>query len=322
MLGRARIPWQLWIQENALSNDGRSLPSPETIRPRRSSHYRKTPMKPTNLLCHSLVHSLPIVVLAASLGAASAASVIYTDNFNIADTSSLDGSDQTGRHSGTAANDILVRSGGVQMTITSGSLDFKTADPAGRVRFQPTSLPANTLYNFAAGTTGSSIIADGGFRFEFDWTPDNTTNNDGWISLSAGYSSFDATVRVNQAATDFGILFRNTGGVNYFDGGSGFTGTSFDVSGGAFTRHATIDFLFGSFADGSNVTANAYVDSLLVSSHNFTWDGNGGALHLELGNLGSQKSLDNLSITTIPEPATTGLAVFAGCFACFRRRRA
>lgn len=267
------------------------------------------------------VKSFPVLLLVACFGSAHATTVIYTDNFNIDDTTSLDDSNQTGRHSGTAAGDILLRSGGVQMTITGGSLGFKTADPAGRVRFQPTSLPVNTLYNFAAGVTGSSILADGGFRFEFDWTPDNTTNNDGWVSLSAGYTSFDTTVRVNQTATDYGILFRNTGGVNYFDNGSASTGTSFDVSGGAFTRHASIDFYFGSFADGSNVTANAYVDSTLVSSHNFTWDGNSGALYLELGNLGSQKSLDNLSISTIPEPSAPGLAALAGVLAVGRRRR-
>lgn len=262
----------------------------------------------------------PALLLAASFGSAGAATVLFSDNFDVADTASLDGSDQTGRHSGIAANDILTRSGGVQMSIASGQLVLKTADPAGRVRFQPSGLPANTLFDFASAGVGSTILLEGGMRFEFDWTPDNNTNNDGWVSFSAGYATFDTTVRVNEGATDYGILFRNTGGVNYFDNGSAFTGTSFDVSGGAFTRHATIDLLFGSFADGSNVTANAYVDSTLVSSHNFTWDGNSGALYLELGNLGSQKTLDNLVISAIPEPASSGLAAIAGLLVLRRRR--
>ena len=273
-------------------------------------------------------HSFQPAALLASITLFAAASsqvqtTIFTDNFNVAATASLDGSDQTGRHTGLVANDVLVRSGGVQMAIAGNQLTFKTADPAGRVRFQPVALPANTLYDFAAGTSGTAILGAGGFRFEFDWTPDNNTTFDNWVSLSAGYTAFDQTVRVNNSATDFGLLFRNTGETLFFDNGASAAGNNYDVSGGAFQRHATIDFTFGSFADGSAATANAYIDNVFVGSQNFTWDNNAGALYLELGNIGSVKQLDNISITAVPEPSSLALLGLAGLAALgFRRSKA
>jgi Carbohydrate binding module (family 6)/Divergent InlB B-repeat domain len=225
---------------------------------------------------------------------------IFTDNFNIADTNSLDGSDQAGRHTGLVANDLLARSGGAQMEIASNQLTFKTGSPVtGIVRFQPVALPSGTLYNFGAGSSGSAMLGAGGFRFEFDWTPDNSTS-DSWVSLSAGYVSFEEAVRVNHSATDFGVLFRNNGGSQFFDNGATTAGNNFDVSGGAIRRHAKVDFTFESLADGSAVTAMTYVDNVLLGSRNFTWDSNNGVLYLELGNIGSVKQLDNISVTTLP----------------------
>lgn len=258
------------------------------------------------------------IALSAALSPASA-TVLYTDNFNVADTGSLDGSDQTGRHSGLLANDILLRSGGVQQAIAGNQLTFKTGDPSGRVRFQPTSLPANTLYDFAAGTSGTEILSAGGFQVDFDWTPDNNTAG-AWVSFSLGYTAFDQTVRINQAQTDFGILLRNNGETLMFDNSVGTAGSNFDVSGGAYQRHATIAFTFGSFADGSSVTANSYVDNVLVGTSNFTWDNNAGALYMELGNIESVKQLDNVSISTVPEPSSLALVTLAGAAVLARRR--
>lgn len=235
----------------------------------------------------------------------SAAADIFTDNFNVADTNSLDGSDQTGRHTGLVANDVLLRSGGIQMAIAGNQLTFKdsgalvTFPRTGNIRFQPVALPENTQYDFAAGTSGTAMLGAGGFRFEFDWTPNDNSTGD-WISLSAGYTEFEVFLRVNDFTTDFGVLFRNSGGSQFFDNGEGTDGESFDVSDGPVQHHARVDFIFSSFADGSAVTATAYVDDVLLGSRNFTWDSNSGVLYLELGNIDSVKQLDNVSISTLP----------------------
>ena len=263
------------------------------------------PMKRTNqsafrsalLMCAS-------AVMAISANDSTAAD-IFTDNFNVADTNSLDGSNQTGRHTGLVANDVLLRSGGIQMEIAGNQLTFKNRESfqsfprTGNILFQPVALTENTQYDFAAGTSGTAMLGAGGFRFEFDWTPDNNSSGN-WIALSAGYTAFEVDLRVNDFATDFAVLFRNSGGSQFFDNGEGTDGDSFDVSDGPVQRHARVDFTFSSFADGSVVTARAYVDDVLLGSRNFTWDNNGGVLYLELGNIDSVKQLDNVSIATLP----------------------
>jgi Divergent InlB B-repeat domain len=141
------------------------------------------------------------------------------------------------------------------------------------------------------------MLGAGRFRFEFDWTPSNTTGGD-WISLSAGFTSGEEAMRVAHPETDFGILLRNNGGSQFFGNGTETVGNNFDVSGGAVQRHARVDFTLASFADRSAVMATACVDNVLVGSRNFIWDGNNGVLYLELGNIDTVKQLDNISIST------------------------
>lgn len=46
------------------------------------------------------------------------------------------------------------------------------------------------MWNFASGAAGAQILADGGFRFEFDWTPLNNTTDD-WVCLNVGFNYLD-----------------------------------------------------------------------------------------------------------------------------------
>jgi len=204
-------------------------------------------------------------------------------------------------------------------------MDFLLAGAnSGRVRFQDAAaLPGDALWNFASGAGGSQILQDKNFRFAFDWTPaDNTSTN--WISLSVGINVFDIATRVNDAQTDFGILFRNNGGTQLFDNGAATTGGNFNVPIVA-THHAQIDFSFTSFADGSNVIATPSVDGVPVGTpFTFQWDNDGGVMNLELGNLAGGTKLDNISISTVavPEPSAVWLLAMAGVgVAAIRRRR-
>jgi hypothetical protein len=253
------------------------------------------------------------------------AALLFTDNFNIPDTGSLDGSDQTGRHAGIIASDVVLRSGGVQHTISGGQLNVLPTSGSpnvGRVRLQSAAaLPTSTMYDFGSGLGGAQMLADGGFRFEFDWTPpDNSSNN--WISFSLGANVFDQFVAVNSATTDFGIIFRNNGVIDTFDNGSGTSnGSTFDIT-NVTQRHATLDFAFSSFADGSSVTASIMVDNVSVGAPLvFDWNGNASVINMEMASITTAKPVDNISISTIPEPSGAMLLGLAGLIATGRRRR-
>lgn len=247
------------------------------------------------------------------------AAVIYTDNFNINDTNSLDGSDQTGRHAGLLANNVVGRSGGIQHTISGGQLNLLTPNAgnvAGRMRFHDAANVANR-WDFATGAAGAQILADGGMNISFDWTSaDNTSGN--WISFAVGIPNDDAgNLRVINASTDSGILFRNSGGTQLFDNGVASNGGAFAVT--SLTHHVDIAYRFNSFADGTSVTMTAVVDGTTVATQTFDWNGNAGTQFIEMGNVASGTRIDNFAITTIPEP-TLGL-IAAGALVVRRRRR-
>jgi len=254
---------------------------------------------------------------------ASAATLLFSDNFNTADSPNLDASDQTGRRGGLLAEEVQIRSSRIQHSISDNQLNLLNG-ATGRIRFQSSAaLPGDVWWNFASGAAGAAILADGGFRVSFDWTPaDNTA--DEWISFNVGLPGIAAgepLFRVNDSQTDLGILFRNSGGTQFFQNGAGTTGGVFDVSTVA-TRQVVLDYTFGSFADGSNVLANASVDGQTVVSHTFQWNNNNGELYMELGSLVNGTRIDNLAITTIPEPASVFLFGTAFGLAALRRRRA
>ncbi len=246
---------------------------------------------------------LVAVLCFAALATASAQDVLWSDNFNAPDNNSLDASDQAGRHSGTYANDILTRSSKIQHGIVDQQLNFlKAGAGSGRVRFHQAA-DVNTWFDFAAGGLGADILAAGGFRVEFDWIPGNNTS-DNWISFCAGISgqaTAEPGVRVNDAQTDIGILFRFRGATQVFNNGPGIDGGNFDVS-TVDVRHIRIDYHFASFADGTSVTMIATVDGMEVwNTSDFDWNNNGGSLYLELGTYENTR-IDNLQISTLPEP--------------------
>jgi hypothetical protein len=113
------------------------------------------------------IKKIAIVVLGmafvalANLGRAQ--TVIYTDNFDIPGITSLDGSDQTGRHTGLFATNVLGRCGGIQFTITSSNLNvFQTGGGSdGRMRFAASTNVSGT-WDWASGSAGLVITTAGG----------------------------------------------------------------------------------------------------------------------------------------------------------------
>ncbi len=239
--------------------------------------------------------------LIASGLSAQAQTVIYTDNFNIPDTASLDGSDQTGRHTGLLATNIVGRSGGIQNGITNGQLQLLrvSGGDAGRMRFHSATNTADR-WDWASGAAGAQILADGGMKISFDWTAADNTLAD-WISFCVGIvTNTDPALRVVDGGTDSGILMRNNGGAQVFNLGTGGAIGAFDVT--SLTRHVDLNYAFSSWADGAAVTLNGYVDGNLFISQTFSWNGNSGVHHMEIASLAAGTQIDNFSVTSFAPP--------------------
>lgn len=245
---------------------------------------------------------LPLLLLAP----ARAGTLLFKDNFDTADTSNFDGAPLTGRLTGTLAATVFARSAKAQQTIAGNQLSMiRTANGSGRIRFQESA----GWHDWASGAAGSATLADKGMRVEFDWTPPDLTAPD-WVALDIGHSNqtvTEPTVRVNDSATDYGILLRNNGQGSRFDNGAGL-GNTVAYSPVAGVRHVVIDFGFLSFADGSTVSTQTSVNGVQVASDSFFWDGNAGAIYMELESFQNGEKIDNFSVTTLPPEFLVNLA--------------
>lgn len=273
-----------------------------------------------SLMMGSMKHfSLTFLALATWCASAPAA-VLWMDNFNAPDSASFDAAAMAGRLSGSEAGNTYLRSFSAQQRITSNRLLM----PAGGsgVRFElATNDPiggATDRFDWAAGSAGPMILGAGGFVVAFDWLPAENTLTD-WVSFQVGTVNAD---NGNLTNDDYGILFRNNGGTERFDDPVNLgAGGTFPASAAGVVRRVEITYAFNSFADGTPVTATSRVDGIQVASDVFTWAGNGGSMHMELGNGAANTAVDNLSISTIPEPAGNLLAALGMVGLLLRRRR-
>jgi hypothetical protein len=272
---------------------------------------------------HSLYALLASVTLPASAG-----TVLFSDNFNAPDTGNLDLSDQTGRRSGLNTG-IQIRSSRVQHGIVGNQLNFLNVS-TGRVRFHEDSdnntSTAGAWFDWASGAVGTRILADGGLRFEFDWIAGNNTSAN-WVAFDIGHNgelAGEPGFRVNEASNDLGILFRFDG--TNIDAGAQIFDNSVLIGTGTFSpsiiglRHVVIDYLFNSFADGTPVTVIAKMNGADVYTGGFQWSGNAGQLYMELETLESTV-IDNVSVSSVPEPSAGMLGAICGLSLLARRRR-
>ena len=262
-------------------------------------------------------------ILAAGLTVATTAGaqqLLFLDTFNTADSASFDAAPFAGRISGSAAGiETVLRSWGAQQQINNNQLLLPTGGDSG-VRWENAAGPfgAANRYNWAGGTTGASILAAGGFSVSFDYAPPaNTSTN--WISFQVGTVNADSGNLTND---DYGILFRENGNTERFDNSVNLgTGGAFTATAGGVLRSVRIDYLFNSFADGATVNAISRVNGVQVASDFFTWDSNGGAMYMELGQNDPGNRVDNLTVTTIPEPSSATLFGLCALGLAARRRR-
>ncbi len=270
---------------------------------------------------------------------ATASTLIFADNFNASDqpnANHLDNSGQLGRRSGLLGDSVQVRSSRIQHELINDQLHLKrhAASGDGRVRFHdlnPDGSASTVWHDFSTGIAGQAALAGGGYRISFDWTSTNSAS-DNWVAWSIGFPTLAALAepgtRVNNAETDFGILFRGNGGVQYFDNNVATTSTE-TFSAASLNHQVVIEFKFDSYAEGSDVVASAWVDGTnVLPGYTFQWNNNDGAVYFELGSYelpaadGAPGTLiDNLSISAIPEPSLSLLLAAGGLTSLRRRRR-
>ncbi|MFT5498312.1 MAG: hypothetical protein ACI9TH_003723 [Kiritimatiellia bacterium] len=262
---------------------------------------------------------LKVILLSALTSGSTWASLLWSDNFDTADTTNFDGAPLTGRLAGPLAGETYLRSFGFQQDINNNQLLLPTGDNG--VRFEdatndPTSGAADR-YNWAGGSAGPAILAAGGFVVSFDWIPPENTLAD-WVSFQVGTVNAD---NGNLTDDDYGILFRNNGGAERFDSPTNLgAGGTFAASPGGVARAVKIVYAFTSFADGSSVQAISSVDGTQVANDTFTWDTNAGELRIEMGHNAANTRIDNLMVSTIPEPSSLAL-LGLGMLGLLLRRR-
>ena len=254
---------------------------------------------------------LSLLFVLAAISTPTQAALLWMDNFDAPDTNNFDGASLAGRLSGTESGNTTFRSFGFQQSISNNQLLMPFGGNG--VRFGQ----ETARYDWASGTSGSAILADGGFVVAFDWIPQDNTDSE-WVSYQVGTINAD---NGNLTDDDYGILFRNNGGTERFDNNVNLgAGASFIATAGGLARRVEITYSFSSFADGSTVSVKSTVNGFEVASDSFTWDNNGGQMRMEMGNGVNNTRVDNFSVATVPEP-TSALLLLAGALGIASRRR-
>ncbi|MDQ8189022.1 hypothetical protein [Roseibacillus persicicus] len=255
--------------------------------------------------------------LLATLGMAEGTIVLYSDNFNGPDSGSFDAASPPDglRVGGAVAGPAsYLQSFGQQQGILGAQLDMTDG---GGLRFGP----ETSRFDWAAGSTGGDILGAGGIKVTFDWIHSGTSTE--WIAWKVGTPNGDSGV--NAGEVDHALLIRQsaTGGGETnerWDNGAnqGYSGVAHDSAAG--THAVELVYTFGSFADGTDVNLVATVDGVRIVEDTFTWDNNGGSLFMELATGTTENFVDNLVVSTVPEPSVSLLGL-AGLGCLLRRRR-
>lgn len=246
----------------------------------------------------------------AALGGSSGsrAAVLFSDTFDRAN-GPLDSTPiAPGEVGGSLAGAITVESEQTEQYIVNGQLQMQSGFPYSSIRF-------NDQYDWSTSAAASAITSAGGMSITFNWTPPDASSE--WIDLSAGDSNPDNAYNFLTGA-DVAALIRNNGGTSTFSDSGATAVATPGWSDGLSTHFVEYDLLFNSFATGSPVTMNVYVDGQLDATETASWSH--GYNYISIGTASGGPLLSDLVVSTVPEPTSLGLLA-VGSFGLLARRR-
>lgn len=225
--------------------------------------------------------------------------VLWSDNFNAPNNTDFDTAPLAERLSGTLAAETRLYEQNANPEINGNKLLFTNG--GSRVQFR--SLDGSTWYDWAASTEATAILAAGGFKVEFDFTPANNSS-DTWVAFNIGVRDQTTTpgTLVNDPKTDYGILFRNDGRSERWDNLANLGAGAKTVL--TATRHVVIEYSFSSFADGTSVQTVTTVNGEAMADDTFTWDGNSNIVYMELDSISVGARIDDFKVSTLTDGAT------------------
>lgn len=266
-----------------------------------------------------------IATIAASLlfATSSHAATLFADNFNRADDAGLNASTD-GKSGSLGALNWLVRNGGAggNSFISDNTLRLgeNQSDGSGNSGFATAYLNHNFIdgiittggeFTVSVDLSNTSITA-GGTRFTGFTVGNSLSEVENWNRNTPAYTS-DFFIGYDPTGTKQVKIFTNGSGTDDYEQG-------IDLSAGA-----TLSVRFSgisNFNTGSTVTYEAFINGgTAVKTGNFNWSGtNENYLNVFSNYTHNSGTLDNYSVTVIPEPSAALLGGL-GMLALLRRRR-